>query len=127
MNNREYANTLSDKDFVAWGRKFFGTDWDSASVVMNDVEIEEASVKILNQPHETTGHEDLVNAGWAVCADREWEITYKSIKLMEEKFINIMKEETAYWTYELGGRFLNKEIDFIRKCADKIRKERGWA
>ena len=76
MNKREHANTLSDKDFVAWGRKFFGTDWDSASVVMSNDEIAEASVKILNQPHETTGHEDLIADGWMLGSVDEDEMEY---------------------------------------------------
>ena len=126
MNKREHANTLSDKDFVAWGRKFFGTDWDSASVVMNDVEIEEASVKILNQPHETMGHEDLIADGWMLGSVDEDEMEYH----MEHNHIcfwlTIHRNENKY-SADNGGAYMDGEIDFLRKCADKIRKEKGWA
>ena len=39
--------------------------------------------------------------------------------------IAIGKGKLSYSTTG-GNCFFDDEIDFLRKCADKIRKERGW-
>lgn len=127
MNNREYANTLTDKDFVDWGRKFFGKDWDDASVVMSYNEIKDSSITILNKEHETTADEDLEKLNFMFSHQchhnnlpQEEYIQYRH--RFSDGIFRVYRESMQYNIDWLEDEL----VDELRKCADKKRKEMGW-
>lgn len=100
-----------NKEFGVAGGGQFQQDW----------------INWLRAERPTTGHEDLINAGWQL---------YESD--MEEEIILYRKGDKEFEinTTKLGFQFaettcnfiqfIDSEIDFLRKCAEKIRKEKGW-
>ena len=125
MNNREWLNGLSDKEIA----EFISSFGEECVCCPLDKTCDGACVaritKWLSEPHETTGHEDLVKMGFSIKESTQLYLTYSD---NFGRTLEITKQDIRFKTCSDTIRIWNnRAIDETRKCADKIRKEKGWA
>jgi len=131
MNQGEYLKTLNNKDLVDWWvlNVYPRTFIDGKEQVMPQSTMEKLKnilMNILESPHETTADEDFLEIGFELISmdAHEEKMVYKHNGNLKEV---VIYEAIIYYDSPMQGvGFDDKQIDKIRKIADKKRKELGW-
>ena len=119
MTNSEMAGIFNSKDYDMCPAKVECPY--SLTGAITDEACYQCWLDYLNTEAETTGHEDLVNAGWYYC-DNDCGNIYR----LPRTGRSVIIDENETWYDTDGDCWTDEDVDFIRKCADKIRRANGW-